>query len=80
MKAAIIGAQNILLSDAKAVMVAGMESMSTIPFLLRTGRWEGFRMGDQVLLDGWNDARDSVCNMMMGETAEKLVEKYGLTR
>jgi acetyl-CoA C-acetyltransferase len=80
MKAAIIGAQNILLGDTKTVMVAGMESMSTIPYLLRTGRWEGFRMGDQVLLDGWNDTRDSVCNMLMGETAEVLVEKYGLNR
>ncbi len=80
MKAAIIGVQNILLGDTKTVMVAGMESMSTIPYILRTGRWEGFRMGDQVLLDGWNDTRDSVCNMLMGETAEALVEKYGLNR
>jgi acetyl-CoA C-acetyltransferase len=80
MKATIIGAQNILLGDTKTVMVAGMESMSTIPYILRTGRWEGFRMGDQVLLDGWNDTRDSVCNMLMGETAEVLVEKYGLNR
>lgn len=80
MKTVIIGAQNTLLGDTKTVMVGGMESMSTIPYLLRTGRWEGFRVGDQVLLDGWNDTRDSLCNMMMGETAERLVEKYGLTR
>lgn len=80
MKAAIIGVQNILLGDTKTVMIAGMESMSTIPYILRTGRWEGFRMGDQVLMDGWNDTRDSVCNMLMGETAEVLVEKYGLNR
>ncbi|MCL5405427.1 MAG: thiolase family protein, partial [Deltaproteobacteria bacterium] len=61
-------------------IVAGMESISTIPFLLRTGRWDGFRMGDQVLQDGWNDTRDVVCNMLMGQTAEKLVERYGLSR
>jgi len=80
MKATIIGAQNILLGECDATMVAGMESMSTIPYLLRTGRWDGFRMGDQVLQDGWNDTRDIYCNMLMGETAENLVEKYQISR
>jgi acetyl-CoA C-acetyltransferase len=80
MKATIIGAQNILLGEIGTAIVAGMESISTIPFLLRTGRWDGFRMGDQVLQDGWNDTRDVVCNMLMGQTAEKLVERYGLSR
>jgi len=80
MKATITGAQNILVGDRSAVMIAGMESMSTIPYLLKTGRWDGFRMGDQVLMDGWNDTRDIICNMMMGETAENLVEKYKISR
>jgi acetyl-CoA C-acetyltransferase len=80
MKATIIGAQNILLGDISTAMIVGMESMSTIPYLLRTGRWNGFRMGDQVLQDGWNDTRDMICDMLMGQTAEKLVEKYKLTR
>jgi len=80
MKAAIIGAQNILLGDLKTAMIVGMESMSTIPFLLKTGRWDGFGMGDQVLQDGWNDTRDVVCDLLMGQTAENLVGKYKLTR
>lgn len=80
MKATIIGAQNILLGEISTAMIAGMESMSTIPYLLRSGRWDGFRMGDQVLQDGWNDVRDVICDMLMGETAEKLVEKYELSR
>jgi acetyl-CoA C-acetyltransferase len=80
MKAAIIGAQNIILSEIGSAMIVGMESMSTIPYLLRTGRWDGFRMGDQVLLDGWNDTRDVVCDMLMGQTAENLVERCGLSR
>lgn len=80
MKATIFGAQNILLGEIETAMITGMESMSTIPYLLQTGRWEGFRMGDQVLMDGWNDTRDIICNMLMGETAEKLVEKYNLSR
>jgi acetyl-CoA C-acetyltransferase len=61
-------------------MVAGMESMSTIPYLLKAGRWDGFRMGDQVLQDGWNDTRDVVCDLLMGQTAENLVEKYQISR
>jgi acetyl-CoA C-acetyltransferase len=80
MKAAIIGAQNILLGEISTAMIGGMESMSTIPYLLKTGRWEGFRMGDQTLQDGWNDTRDIICNLLMGETAENLVEKYSLSR
>ena len=80
LKAGILGAQSILLKERDTVMVAGMESMSTIPYLLKNGRWNGFRMGDQVLLDGWNDTRDVVCDMMMGETAENLVEKYNISR
>ena len=80
MKAAIIGAQNILLGEIGTAMVAGMESMSTIPYLLKTGRWDGFKMGDQVLMDGWNDTRDVVCDLLMGQTAENLVEKYKISR
>jgi acetyl-CoA C-acetyltransferase len=80
MKAAILGVQNILLGEIRTALIAGMESMSTIPYLLKTGRWDGFRMGDQVLQDGWNDTRDIICNMLMGNTAENLVERYQLTR
>ena len=80
MKAVIIGAQNILLGEISTAMIVGMESMSTIPYLLKTGRWDGFRMGDQVLQDGWNDTYDIICNMLMGQTAENLVIRYDLTR
>lgn len=62
------------------VLCGGMESMSTIPYLLKGVRWEGFRMGDKLLQDGWSDSIDPIINMGMGQTAENLVEKYGLTR
>lgn len=62
------------------VLTGGMESMSTIPYLLKGARWEGFKMGDKVLMDGWGDSIDPIINMGMGVTAENLVEKYGLTR
>lgn len=65
---------------AKIVLCGGMESMSTIPYLLKNVRWEGFKMGDKVLMDGWGDSVDPIINMGMGQTAENLVEKYGLIR
>jgi acetyl-CoA C-acetyltransferase len=80
MKATIMATQMLCLGDAKVMLVGGMESMSTIPYLLKGTRWEGFRMGDKVLQDGWGDSVDPVVGYGMGITAENLVEKYGIGR
>ena len=80
MKATIVAAQMMCLEEAKVMLVGGMESMSTIPYLLKGTRWEGFRMGDKVLEDGWGDSVDPVVGYGMGITAENLVEKYGIGR
>jgi acetyl-CoA C-acetyltransferase len=73
-------AQAIRLGDVRTAVVGGMDSMSTIPYLLKDCRWEGFKMGDRTLLDGWSDSIDPLCNMGMGATAENLVQKYGISR
>jgi acetyl-CoA C-acetyltransferase len=70
----------IRLGDSQTVMVGGMDSMSTIPYLLKDCRWTGFKMGDRTLLDGWSDSIDPLCNMGMGATAENLVDKYKISR
>jgi len=75
-----LASQAIRLGDSKTVVVGGMDSMSTIPYLLKDCRWDGFKMGDRTLLDGWSDSIDPLCGMGMGATAENLVEKYGITR
>lgn len=80
MKATIIAAQMLCLEEAKIMLVGGMESMSTIPYLLKGTRWEGFRMGDKVLQDGWGDSVDPVVGYGMGITAENVAEKYGIGR
>ena len=80
MKATILAAQMMCQEEAKIMLVGGMESMSTIPYLLKGTRWEGFRMGDRVLEDGWGDSVDPVVGYGMGVTAENLVEKYGIGR
>ncbi len=75
-----LASQAIRLGDSKTVLVGGMDSMSTIPYLLKDCRWEGFKMGDRTLQDGWSDSIDPLCGVGMGATAENLVEKYGITR
>lgn len=80
MKTVTLAAHSIITGDAEIIVCGGMESMSTIPYLLKNVRWEGFRLGNKVLLDGWNDTIDPLCNMGMGETAENLVSKYKISR
>ena len=80
MRCITLASQAIRLGDAKAVTVGGMDSMSTIPYLLKDCRWAGFKMGDRTLLDGWSDSIDPLCNMGMGTTAENLVDKYKISR
>jgi acetyl-CoA C-acetyltransferase len=80
MRCIAAGSQAIRLGDARVVVAGGMDSMSTIPYLLKDCRWDGFKMGDRTLLDGWSDSIDPLCNMGMGATAENLVEKYKIPR
>jgi acetyl-CoA C-acetyltransferase len=80
MKAVSYGTQLIQVGQADVVLCGGMESMSTIPHLVRGYRWQGFRMGNIQLEDGWTDSHDPVADMAMGETAENLVDKYEISR
>ncbi len=80
MRCISLASQAIRLGDSKTVVVGGMDSMSTIPYLLKNCRWDGFKMGDRTLQDGWSDSIDPLCGVGMGATAENLVEKYGITR
>ena len=80
MKSTILASQMMCLEEADIMLVGGMESMSTIPFLLKNARWDGFRMGDKVIQDGWSDSVDPVTNYGMGITAENLAEKYDISR
>ena len=72
--------REILCGEATAVMTGGMDSMSTIPYLLKNVRFEGFKMGDKTLEDGWSDSIDPLCGYGMGMTAENLVDKYDIER
>ncbi len=80
MKAVHLATAAIRLAESEIVVAGGMDSMSTIPYLLKGVRWEGFRMGPKTIEDGWSDSIDPLIGQGMGETAENLVDKYGLKR
>lgn len=79
---AIINAYGaIALGDAEVVLAGGTESMSNTPYLLLNARW-GQRLGHSEVVDGMY--RDGflcpLCRELMGDTAENLVEQYGIAR
>ncbi|MCD6429917.1 MAG: thiolase family protein [Deltaproteobacteria bacterium] len=80
MKAASMAVSQIVLEQADIVLCGGMESMSTIPYMLKGARFGGFKMGDRKLEDGWGDSFDPIAKVSMGMTAENVGEKYGITR
>ncbi len=80
MRCIMLASQALRLGDSRTMLVGGMDSMSTMPYLLKDCRWSGFKMGDRTLLDGWSDSIDPLCGMGMGATAENLAEKYGISR
>jgi acetyl-CoA C-acetyltransferase len=81
MKAVQLAAQQIALGDSEVVLAGGMENMTQVPYLLPDAR-RGHRLGDTKLVDGMyrDGLLDPLCGLVMGETAENLVDRYGLTR
>jgi acetyl-CoA C-acetyltransferase len=81
MKAVQIAAQQIALGDSEVVLAGGMENMSRVPFLLDRMR-TGYRMGDATAYDAMyrDGLLDPLCGLIMGETAENLVDRYDITR
>ena len=80
MRAIALASQSIRLGEADVVVVGGFDSMSTIPYLLKGSRWDGFKMGNKVIEDGWSDSIDPLIGQGMGETAENLYDKYKISR
>ncbi|GAC1373574.1 MAG: acetyl-CoA C-acetyltransferase [Ktedonobacteraceae bacterium] len=81
LKAVMLAAQSIRAGDARAFVAGGMESMSNAPYLLPQAR-TGYRMGDGKIVDAV--VHDGLwCafeNIHMGEEAEVIAEKFGVTR
>jgi acetyl-CoA C-acetyltransferase len=81
MKAVQLATQQIQLGDAEVVLAGGMENMTRVPFLLPSMR-TGHRLGHTEVLDGMytDGLLDPLCGLIMGETAENLVDMYDISR
>jgi acetyl-CoA C-acetyltransferase len=81
MKAVQLGAQQIMLGDSEVVLAGGMENMTRVPFILDRMR-SGYRMGDASVHDAMyrDGLLDPLCGLIMGETAENLVDRYDISR
>ena len=81
MKAIVLAGQALLLGENRIALAGGTENMSQIPYLLDGARW-GYRLGDGTLVDAMY--RDGLfcplAEMIMGETAELLAERFGISR
>jgi acetyl-CoA C-acetyltransferase len=81
LKSVLLAADAIRLGTAQVVLAGGIESMSNTPYYLLKGRW-GYRLGNEQIVDGmYHDGfHCRLADQLMGETAENLVDKYGITR
>ena len=81
MKAVQLAAQQIALGDSEVVLAGGMENMSRVPFLLDRMR-TGYRMGNATVYDAMyrDGLLDPLSGLVMGETAENLVDRYDVSR
>jgi acetyl-CoA acyltransferase 2 len=73
--------QQISLGESQVVLAGGTESMSQAPHVVRGARW-GLRLGPAAPLEDslWEALRDPSCGLSMAETAEKLADRYGISR
>lgn len=77
----INAAQMIRDGEAQCVLAGGVEQMSQIPYVLRSIRFAGIRMGSSEVEDYMTSAlTDAYAGLPMAMTAENLGEKYSITR
>ena len=83
MKAISLASQIIQAGDADIIVAGGMENMSNVPYALPNARW-GYRMNmpygqatDLMVHDGLWEIFNAY---HMGNTAENIAEKYGISR
>src|ERR687885_274602 len=79
LEAAVWGAKNILNGESDLVLTGGVESMSTVPYLIRGARW-GLKMGPQFLIDGMAELYDDVTAAGMWIWAENMSERFEVSR
>ena len=73
--------RHIICGEADIVIAGGTESGSNVPYIMPQARW-GARMFDFPVYDGLHldGFMCKLAGMLMGNTAENLVEKYSISR
>ncbi|MCB1206318.1 MAG: acetyl-CoA C-acyltransferase [Verrucomicrobiae bacterium] len=81
LKAVALAADAIRLGEVDLVLAGGVESMSRAPHYALDARW-GKKLGDLTLIDAlFHDGlSDPMLEIGMGETAERIAERLGITR
>jgi len=80
MQAIVQGYHELHAGDVRMVVAGGVEAMSSSPYILKKARW-GQRLQHGEMTDSvWELLTDPVVQLIMGETAENLAEKYQITR
>jgi acetyl-CoA C-acetyltransferase len=80
MQALAFARAQIQLGENDIVLVGGVESMSTVPYVLKDMRW-GARMRHVEATDAlWEGLTDPLHGIHMGVTAENIAAKYGISR
>ena len=81
LKSVMLAAQAIKAGDLQVAVAGGMESMSNTPYYLPDAR-RGQRLGHAKAVDGivWDGLWDHYNDFHMGNTAEMVAEKYGVSR
>lgn len=81
LKAVALAADAIRLGECGLVLAGGVESMSRAPHYALDARW-GKKLGDSTLTDSLflDGLSDPMLEIGMGETAERIAEKLGITR
>jgi acetyl-CoA C-acetyltransferase len=84
LKSIALAAEAIMLGNAEVIVAGGMESMSCAPYSLPKARW-GYRMdvsgkGELVDLMVFDGLWEIFYGYHMGNTAENIVTKYGISR
>ena len=81
LKAVALGAAAIASGESDVVLAGGVESMSRAPHYASDQRW-GKKLGDAAMLDAIlvDGLTDPTLKIGMGETAERIADKHGITR
>ena len=81
LRAVELGILSIAAGEEDIVLAGGTESATHVPYILPEARW-GHRMGDKKCCDVLHQDgfMCELAGMLMGNTAELLVEKYSISR